>query len=109
MSFGQDSNGNWGYKIGGADPVYPFKKMYEITGVAAGWRGTCAVDLKTVCNNWKSIQEKDIKYGILSFDQLGGSAAQPGKLTKVSYVNGVLTLRVDADLRNCNIGVYFSA
>ena len=25
LSFGQDADGNWGYKIGGADPVVPFK------------------------------------------------------------------------------------
>lgn len=25
LSFGQDSDGNWGFKIGGADPVVPFK------------------------------------------------------------------------------------
>lgn len=25
LSFAQDSEGNWGYKIGGADPVIPFK------------------------------------------------------------------------------------
>lgn len=25
LSFGQDSDGNWGYKIGGADTVHPFK------------------------------------------------------------------------------------
>lgn len=25
LSFGQDADGNWGYKIGGADPVTPFK------------------------------------------------------------------------------------
>ena len=24
LSFGQDTDGNWGYKIGGADPVIPF-------------------------------------------------------------------------------------
>lgn len=25
LSFGQDTDGNWGFKIGGADPVVPFK------------------------------------------------------------------------------------
>ena len=25
LSFGQDADGNWGYKIGGADTVVPFK------------------------------------------------------------------------------------
>ena len=25
LSFGQDADGNWGFKIGGADPVVPFK------------------------------------------------------------------------------------
>jgi len=25
LSFGQDTDGNWGFKIGGADPVIPFK------------------------------------------------------------------------------------
>ncbi len=27
MSFGQDAEGNWGYKIGGADPVIPFRRV----------------------------------------------------------------------------------
>ena len=26
LAFAQDADGNWGYKIGGADPVVPFKK-----------------------------------------------------------------------------------
>lgn len=32
LSFGQDADGNWGYRIGGADPVIPFKqKMRSVT------------------------------------------------------------------------------
>ena len=27
LSFAQDSEGNWGYKIGGADPVIPFRRV----------------------------------------------------------------------------------
>ena len=27
LSFGQDAEGNWGYKIGGADPVIPFRRV----------------------------------------------------------------------------------
>lgn len=25
LTFAQDADGNWGYKVGGADPVIPFK------------------------------------------------------------------------------------
>ena len=32
LSFGQDVNGNWGYKIGGADPVVPFKSSKVAMG-----------------------------------------------------------------------------
>lgn len=32
LSFGQDANGNWGYKIGGADPVVPFKNSKVAMG-----------------------------------------------------------------------------
>ena len=32
LSFGQDANGNWGYKIGGADPVVPFKSSKVAMG-----------------------------------------------------------------------------
>lgn len=27
LTFGQDSSGNWGYKVGGADPVIPFNSL----------------------------------------------------------------------------------
>ena len=30
LSFGQDADGNWGYKIGGADTVTPFKKTVNL-------------------------------------------------------------------------------
>lgn len=32
LTFGQDDDGNWGYKIGGADPVVPFKNSKFVTG-----------------------------------------------------------------------------
>lgn len=32
LSFGQDADGNWGYKIGGADPVVPFKSSKVVMG-----------------------------------------------------------------------------
>lgn len=32
LSFGQDADGNWGYKIGGADPVVPFKSSKVAMG-----------------------------------------------------------------------------
>ena len=32
LTFGQDDDGNWGYKIGGADPVVPFKSSKFVTG-----------------------------------------------------------------------------
>ena len=31
LSFGQDSNGNWGYKVGGADTVHPFKSKITMS------------------------------------------------------------------------------
>jgi hypothetical protein len=31
LSFAQDADGNWGYKIGGADTVYPFKSIDAVT------------------------------------------------------------------------------
>lgn len=31
LTFGQDTEGNWGYKIGGADPVIPFKSGGTLT------------------------------------------------------------------------------
>lgn len=34
LSFGQDANGNWGYKIGGADPVIPFKPDLQSVDVS---------------------------------------------------------------------------
>ena len=30
LSFGQDDNGNWGYRIAGADPVIPFKSGIKL-------------------------------------------------------------------------------
>lgn len=30
LTFAQDADGNWGYKVGGADPVIPFKQSIEI-------------------------------------------------------------------------------
>ena len=30
LTFGQDENGNWGYKIGGADTVHPFSRDWEL-------------------------------------------------------------------------------
>lgn len=30
MQFAQDTDGNWGYKIGGADPVIPFRRDWEM-------------------------------------------------------------------------------
>lgn len=32
LSFAQDSEGNWGYKIGGADPVVPFNNFNSLEG-----------------------------------------------------------------------------
>ena len=32
LSFGQDADGNWGFKIGGADPVVPFKSSKVAMG-----------------------------------------------------------------------------
>lgn len=32
LSFGQDADGNWGYKIGGADTVTPFKSGITLVG-----------------------------------------------------------------------------
>ena len=32
LSFGQDADGNWGYRIGGADPVVPFKSSKVAMG-----------------------------------------------------------------------------
>ena len=32
LSFGQDADGNWGYKAGGADTVVPFKNSKFVTG-----------------------------------------------------------------------------
>lgn len=29
LTFGQNTDGEWGYKIGGADPVHPFKSIYR--------------------------------------------------------------------------------
>lgn len=34
LSFGQDADGNWGYKIGGADPVIPFKPDLQSVDVS---------------------------------------------------------------------------
>lgn len=31
LSFDQDESGKWGYKVGGADPVIPFKNLYTDT------------------------------------------------------------------------------
>lgn len=31
LSFGQDANGNWGYKVGGADTVHPFKSKITMS------------------------------------------------------------------------------
>ena len=31
LSFGQDTDGNWGYKIGGADPVIPFSSISSLS------------------------------------------------------------------------------
>lgn len=30
LTFAQDADGNWGYKIGGADPVIPFRRDWEL-------------------------------------------------------------------------------
>lgn len=30
LTFAQDADGNWGYKVGGADPVIPFKQKQSI-------------------------------------------------------------------------------
>ena len=40
LTFAQDADGNWGYKVGGADPVIPFKQggvklLTSITGDGA--------------------------------------------------------------------------
>ena len=32
LTFGQDDDGNWGYRIGGADPVVPFKNSKVVMG-----------------------------------------------------------------------------
>ena len=32
LTFGQDDDGNWGYRIGGADPVVPFKSSKVAMG-----------------------------------------------------------------------------
>lgn len=42
LTFGQDSSGNWGYKVGGADPVIPFKS--GMSGVATSGSGFSTVD-----------------------------------------------------------------
>ena len=34
LSFGQDADGNWGYRIGGADPVIPFKPNLQSVDVS---------------------------------------------------------------------------
>lgn len=34
LTFGQDEEGNWGYKIGGADTVHPFNSNNFVTGEA---------------------------------------------------------------------------
>ena len=97
---------------GGADSVLNFNKgkLYTITGIAKGWSGaTFSADLKTVCDNWADVKEENIGYGIRSFGKLGGSGNSPGKLTKLGYVNGVFTVRVDADLNDCTIDIYFIA
>ena len=97
---------------GGADSVLNFNKgkLYTITGIAKGWSGaTFSADLKTVCDNWADVKEENIGYGIRSFGKLGGSGNSPGKLTKLGYANGVFTVRVDADLNDCTIDIYFIA
>ena len=55
LSFGQDDNGNWGYRIAGADPVIPFKSGTNFGLISLGYKeGT-----KTFTINTKG---KDILY-----------------------------------------------
>lgn len=55
LSFGQDDNGNWGYRIAGADPVIPFKSGANFGLISLAYKeGT-----KTFTINTKG---KDILY-----------------------------------------------
>ena len=62
LSFGQDDNGNWGYRIAGADPVIPFKSGTNFGLISLAYKeGT-----KTFTINTKG---KDILYystGVIS-------------------------------------------
>ena len=40
LTFGQDSSGNWGYKVGGADPVIPFKSAGTMLAFFGNLAGT---------------------------------------------------------------------
>ena len=48
LVFAQDAEGNWGYKIGGADPVIPFRNpvSFMIYGQSGGSPNYCEATLK---------------------------------------------------------------
>lgn len=53
LTFGQDTSGNWGYKIGGADPVIPFKR--GVTGAT-----TISEGVATSFNTPSTTKEGDV-------------------------------------------------
>lgn len=63
LSFGQDADGNWGYKVGGADSVTPFK--YSVLGSYIA--GSSLHNMKT---GWLPIDFCDTNIASLSNGEL---------------------------------------
>lgn len=98
LSFAQDAEGNWGYKIGGADPVIPFKitpKFHVVsTGDSIGL-STYAVESKKI-----AIPPKDGETAVGAYIEnirVYNSNHRLGEATiSAVYSNGILTVSCPA-------------
>ena len=66
LSFGQDADGNWGFKIGGADPVVPFKGEPDFN-----YEHNISIPYIVVAGNpnilhYYTMTEKDAEYSYLA-------------------------------------------
>lgn len=92
LSFDQDEDGNWGYRVGGADSVIPFKRIpincgtYDATMNYSGYN--LNIDIKSYCTDYKKLIKDNFFLIVNTFNFYS---------TTASSVGGTITYNYDAD------------
>lgn len=113
LTFAKDESGAWGYRVGGADPVIPFKTLdivYVGTITSSG-----SINVMSKCPNYKKMTAGDFLLDYQSMavrlwdGKIGGSTINVSKSYNSS--TGVLTLSnlsasSSTSYVRCTVGVY---